>query len=269
MTYIYALKLRGDNYYVGKTDNPQFRLETHFDKGGAVFTKRFKPTHVHALHPDCTDHDETRITLDYMREFGIQKVRGGPWTQIMLTDAEEEFIQKMIDSESDNCYHCGKAGHYVGKCPDKKKNKSKKKKIETCGRCQRYGHSEKTCYAKTTASGTQITQITQITDPGIRQDTWQCEFCESEFDTKKGCKYHENYHCSKRRNRGKMDHRKASQDLWDEVNDSSSDDPSDESSHHFKGKSTYRRARAKAKAKAICDRCGISGHYATTCHVRL
>ena len=267
MTYIYALKLRGDNYYVGKTDNPQFRLETHFDKGGAVFTKRFKPTHVHALHPDCTDHDETRITLDYMREFGIQKVRGGPWTQIMLTDAEEEFIQKMIDSESDNCYRCGKSGHYVGKCPDNKKSKSKKKKIETCGRCQRYGHSEKTCYANTTANGT------MINNPGIKQDTWLCEFCDSEFDTKKGCKYHENYHCSKRRNRGKMDHRKASQDLWDEVNDSSSDDPSDESIHYFKGKSTYRRAKAsKAKAsraKAICERCGISGHYATTCHVRL
>ena len=238
MVYIYILQLLKDNYYVGKTDHPQFRLETHFESGGSAFTKRFRPRRLHALHPDCTDHDETRITLDYMKKYGIQKVRGGPWTQILLTDAEEEFIQKMIDSESDNCYRCGEAGHFVNKCP-------KKKKTNSCIRCQRQGHTKKTCYAKTNAKGYKINDTTKV---------WLCEFCASEFDTKKGCSYHENYHCKKRRNRGQRDIQKASQDLWDEVNESSSD---------------YSDDTNDTNDEIICYRCGRPGHYATTCYVKI
>jgi predicted GIY-YIG superfamily endonuclease len=242
MVYIYVLQLLKDYYYVGKTDNPQYRLETHFESGGSVFTKRFRPKQIHALHPDCSDHDETRITLDYMKKYGIQKVRGGPWTQILLTDAEEEFIQKMIDSESDNCYRCGEAGHFANKCPKvSPKVSHQKKKTNSCDRCQRQGHTEETCYAKTNAKGYKINDSKEV---------WVCEFCGSEFDTKKGCSFHENIHCTKRRTKGKQNLQKASQDLWDEVNESSSDYSDDED-------------------EIVCYRCGIPGHYATTCHVRI
>ena len=258
MVYIYVLQLLKDNYYVGKTDNPQFRLETHFESGGSVFTKRFKPRRLHALHPDCSDHDETRITLDYMKKYGIQKVRGGPWTQILLTDAEEEFIQKMIDSESDNCYRCGEAGHFANKCS--KVSPLKKKKTNSCVRCQRQGHTEKTCYAKTNAKGYKINDTKTI---------WLCEFCGSKFDTKKGCSYHENYHCSKRRNRGQRDIQKASQDLWDEVNESPSDEHDYDDYDDSDDSNDYYNYDDGGRSQITCYRCGRPGHYATTCYVKI
>ena len=35
MVYIYVLKLKSNKYYVGKTDNPNFRLNDHFDANGS------------------------------------------------------------------------------------------------------------------------------------------------------------------------------------------------------------------------------------------
>ena len=32
MVYIYVIQLEGGNYYIGKTQYPDFRLENHFDK---------------------------------------------------------------------------------------------------------------------------------------------------------------------------------------------------------------------------------------------
>ena len=33
--FIYVLKLIGNKYYVGKTNNPNFRLEQHFNSSGS------------------------------------------------------------------------------------------------------------------------------------------------------------------------------------------------------------------------------------------
>ena len=39
MTNIYILKLKNNKYYIGKTNNPQFRLTQHFDSNGSAWTK--------------------------------------------------------------------------------------------------------------------------------------------------------------------------------------------------------------------------------------
>jgi len=49
MVFIYVLKQQNNKYYVGKTDNPKFRLDTHFKTGGCAWTKKYKPTQIIGL----------------------------------------------------------------------------------------------------------------------------------------------------------------------------------------------------------------------------
>jgi len=39
MVFIYILELENKKYYVGKTTNPDFRLEKHFNNSGSQWTK--------------------------------------------------------------------------------------------------------------------------------------------------------------------------------------------------------------------------------------
>ena len=38
MVFIYILELENNKYYVGKTTNPNFRLEQHFNNSGSHWT---------------------------------------------------------------------------------------------------------------------------------------------------------------------------------------------------------------------------------------
>ncbi len=42
MVYIYVLKLENNKYYIGKTDNPEIRLNSHFNFNGSEWTKKYK-----------------------------------------------------------------------------------------------------------------------------------------------------------------------------------------------------------------------------------
>ena len=148
MVYIYVLKLYSNKYYIGKTEDPNFRLTDHFKSGGSVWTKKYKPISIHELRPDCDSNDETTITHEYMKKYGIDNVRGGPWCKIDISE-HENAIKQIINSEKDICYKCGKPSHYANKCPQKYKKESniKSNKIK-CERCGRTGHTFQECFAK-------------------------------------------------------------------------------------------------------------------------
>ena len=127
MVFIYVLRLKNDKYYVGKTENPKFRIDTHFKNGGCYWTKKYKPCQIIGLFPECDDFDEDKYTLKYMSKYGVDNVRGGSFCRCDLSIENKNTINKMISSSNDCCHFCGEKGHFIGNCTkEKEKNRYSK-----------------------------------------------------------------------------------------------------------------------------------------------
>jgi predicted GIY-YIG superfamily endonuclease len=114
--YIYVLLLELGKYYVGKTTNPSFRIDRHFDSNGSEWTRKYKPIKILEIMSNCDDFDEDKYTLKYMAKKGIYNVRGGSFCKINFDKETIAIISKMIMSSEDKCYMCGEKGHFANKC---------------------------------------------------------------------------------------------------------------------------------------------------------
>ena len=96
MVFIYILQLENKKYYVGKTLNPDFRLEQHFNLSGSQWTKKYKPLKVLDIIPNCDNFDEDKHTLKYMEKYGINNVRGGTFTSTTFKDDVLTFLNNTM-----------------------------------------------------------------------------------------------------------------------------------------------------------------------------
>ena len=160
MIYIYSIKLEKGKYYIGKTTNPAFRLQSHFDSNGSKWTQIYKPLKVIEVRPNCNHYDEDKITIEYMDRYGINNVRGGSFVTMKLEKSIIETLKKMSNGRNDKCFICGKKGHFAKNC-------YKNKYWET--------------------------------DIYEEYEVWSCSYCGKEFDSYKGVSFHENVHCKKKK----------------------------------------------------------------------
>lgn len=142
MVYIYVLKLKESKYYVGKTNNPSFRLENHFSSNGSYWTKKYPPIKILEIIPNCDDYDEDKYTRIYMDKYGIDNVRGGSYVTIKLDDITRQHLERMSNGTNDNCFICNKPDHYAKNCKNKQNVNPKSKKYEEEDIWKDYGGEE-------------------------------------------------------------------------------------------------------------------------------
>ena len=115
-TNIYILKLQNDKWYIGKSDNPEKRFLQHKNGSGSAWTSRHKPLELFKVIENVSPFDEDKFTKEYMSLYGIDNVRGGSYTQIILPEEQKKLIQREIWSMKNLCNNCGSSEHWVRNC---------------------------------------------------------------------------------------------------------------------------------------------------------
>lgn len=141
---LYVLHLKGDKYYVGTTRNLRARLTQHFSGvGGALWTKIHEPIACIATTQQDVDFLlENMITKRYMKQFGIDNVRGGRYADPKLTPEQVKFINQEL---YEGCYGCKTLAHSHTECPNRSRNYYTRKNL-FCQNCCKNGHTDERCY---------------------------------------------------------------------------------------------------------------------------
>lgn len=117
---VYVLELTGHNFYVGRTSRPLAeRIEKHLKGEGCEWTRLH---HVVGLvHSEETTDGflEDTITKKLMLEHGIDHVRGGSYTSIVLLRSQEDTLRREFCTAGNTCFVCRQHGHVARDCSNR------------------------------------------------------------------------------------------------------------------------------------------------------
>ena len=188
MEQLYVLKLEGGKYYVGKSKNVAERYKQHLSGDGATWTRSHKPLKLIESRPLKNDHDETNLTKDLMKKYGVDNVRGGAYVSLVLDEATKSVLEREFRGNTDACFKFGEIGHFAGRCTAGEEEEENvwgcdhcgkefkrmvlaiqherrctskppprsAKKTGACYRCGRKSHYSPDCYAKTDTDGNEL-----------------------------------------------------------------------------------------------------------------
>ena len=157
MSFIYVLRLEGNRFYIGKTNDPKKRFEQHVEGKGSVWTKAYPVMEMEKLVRSESPFDEDLLTKAYMSKYGLDRVRGGSYVEMELSRAQKEVLTQELRGAKDQCKRCGRTGHFIKDCYAKtsangqsleESEESEESEEDSCYRCGRAGHYASKCYSK-------------------------------------------------------------------------------------------------------------------------
>jgi len=150
-TNLYVLKLVEDKFYVGITKKPiPERIDDHYRGFGSIWTRIYKPVSVVLIKENVDDFEEDKITKMYMNQYGIDNVRGGSYTSIVLKNFQKKALEYELLTASNKCFYCKQEGHFAKNC------KLKNSIPIGCQRCGHTNHTLENCYANHHINGSEL-----------------------------------------------------------------------------------------------------------------
>ena len=116
MEHIYILRLSTGKYYIGKTKNVDKRWEEHISGNGSGWTKKYKPLSLIKSVVSTSHFDEDRYVKEYMEKYGIENVRGGTYSNMVLDANCIAVLEKEIRHSNNMCVRCGRDTHFIKDC---------------------------------------------------------------------------------------------------------------------------------------------------------
>jgi len=172
---LYVLRLARGKWYVGTTgQSPRQRLATHERGAGSAWTRAHPVeamVHTEDVPAATAGILETAKTLELMGRHGVGNVRGGSYSQRVLTLAQTEDVERQLRHNDGSCLRCGRSGHFASRCyarthsgggaidgseTESETESESESDDGTCGRCGRHGHYTSDCYARTRADGRRL-----------------------------------------------------------------------------------------------------------------
>jgi len=182
-------------YYIGKTTNPKFRIENHFNSNGSEWTKQYRPLRVFEFRSNCDDYDEDKITIQYMDKYGIDNVRGGTFVSVNLEKSIINILEKMSNSANNNCFNCGGKDHFTKNCQKIEYQKINineeyeyEEEIWICNFCNKEFLDEYDC-----DSHINYCNSNKKINKDKYEEIWICQSCKKEFTNEYDCDSHIKY----------------------------------------------------------------------------
>ena len=117
MATIYVLLCEDNRYYIGKTERKiKERINEHFTNNGSHWTKKYKPIKIVETIQSDDKMDEDKYTKKYMLLYGIERVRGGSYTDMVLPEYKLKCLRDELCTINDLCFRCKRRGHFVNEC---------------------------------------------------------------------------------------------------------------------------------------------------------
>ena len=116
MSTLYVLRLEGGRYYVGKSDHVMKRYQQHLEGSGSAWTRKYPPVSLEKTIEHASPFEEDKVTKEYMSRYGVDKVRGGSYVELELSESQTDALQRELWAAKDLCTRCGRSGHFVKDC---------------------------------------------------------------------------------------------------------------------------------------------------------